>query len=117
MSKIKIVNIEPIPWWKFWTTDNLQVTAEDGQGKQKTFTIYHRFDVPIVLLKKQIAAKYYTGDQFWNLHQREKREEKTTKIKTKTKENNYTQIMFDQFSRLKGESFDRTGVLSEEAEG
>lgn len=116
MSKIKIVNIETIPWWKYWTTDNLQVTVEDGRGEQKTFTVYHRFDVSTALLRAHIAQKYYTGDQFWNLHQREKCEEKLKKVKTETKEIDYTKTLFNRGLRLKGDSFNRDLVLSEEAE-
>lgn len=116
MDEIKIVNIEAKPWWKLWTTDNLQVTVEDGQGNQKTFTVHHRFDVPIVLLKKHIAEKYCTGDQFWCLHQREKHEKTLKKVKkTKTKEISYAKTMFNQSLRLVGESFDCVLILPKEA--
>ena len=76
MGKLRIVDVKPKPWWKFWTTDNLEVTLDD-EGKQRTITVYHRFSLSspfsIVMLKEQILEKYLTGDQFWSLHQREKK--------------------------------------------
>jgi len=70
MGRLRIVDVRPKPWWKFWTTDNLEVTLEDEQGNIKTITV---FDAqPIFtprILKQCITEKYYTGDQFWSLHQ------------------------------------------------
>ncbi len=74
MGKLRIVDVRPKPWWKFWTSDNLEVTLED-EGKRRMITVYHRSSLSsfsIVLLKEQILEKYLTGDQFWSLHQREK---------------------------------------------
>ncbi len=74
MGKLRIVDVKPKPWWKFWTSDNLEVTLDD-EGKQRTITVYHRSSlssISILLLKEQILEKYLTGDQFWSLHQREK---------------------------------------------
>ena len=75
MGKLKIVDVKPKPWWKFWTSDNLEVTLDD-EGKQRTITVYHNYSLsPFskVILKQQILEKYLTGDQFFSLHQREKK--------------------------------------------
>ena len=82
MTEIKIVNIEAKPWWKFWTLDNLQVTVEDGRGKQKTFTFYRKTSGFRNLTKEFIAEKYCTGDQFWSLRQRENYKKELENVKT-----------------------------------
>lgn len=75
MGKLRIVDVRPKPWWKFWTADNLEVTLDD-EGKQRTITVYHRSSsssFSMAMLREQILEKYLTGDQFWSLHQIEKR--------------------------------------------
>lgn len=115
MTDIKIVNIETRPWWKFWTVDNLQVTVEDGRGKQKTFTVYTKFSGFPSILKDYIAEKYCTGDQFWSLHQRQKRRKELEKEKGKTKKIDHAEVVLTEALKLVGESFDCALVLSKEA--
>ncbi len=73
MGKLRIIDVKPKPWWKFWTSDNLEVTLDD-EGKQRTITVYSSVStsLSLSLLKEQILEKYLTGDQFFSLHQREK---------------------------------------------
>jgi len=73
MSKLTIVDVKPKPWWKFWTVDNLEVTIKDEQGNIKKMTIYEKGPTLLSLLKQGIIEKYYTGDQFWSLHQAQRR--------------------------------------------
>ena len=82
MDKIKIVDVKPKPRWKFWTADNLEVTLEDEQGKRKTITVFNAQPIFTPLILKQcIIEKYYTGDQFWSLHQaQEKALQKVMKL-------------------------------------
>jgi len=40
--KVKIVNVKPVPRWKFWKIDNFEVTVELPNGKTKTFTIFYQ---------------------------------------------------------------------------
>lgn len=110
MTEIKIVNIEAKPWWKFWTFDNLQVTVEDGRGEQKTFTIFSKFYGFPSVLKEFIEEKYCTGDQFWSLHQKRKRE----KLKPKTKKIDHAERLLNEALKLVGETFDCALVLSKE---
>jgi len=75
MGKLRIVDVRPKPWWKFWVHDNLEVTLDD-KGKQRTITVYHHSSLSKfskALLKEQILEKYLTGDQFFSLHQMEKK--------------------------------------------
>ncbi len=117
MTEIKIVNIEAKPWWKFWTVDNLQVTVEDAQGKQKTFTIFSKVSGFPHVVKEYIAEKYCTGDQFWSSHQRARRQKELEKSKPKTKKIKDMEVILNESLKLIGESFDCALVLSKEAEG
>jgi len=73
MSRLTIVDVKDKPWWKFWTSDNLEVTIEDERGNIKTITVYALYPLLMPLLKQSIIEKYYTGDQFWSLHQAQRR--------------------------------------------
>ncbi len=75
MDNLRIVDVRPKPWWKFWVHDNLEVTLDD-EGKRRTITVYHRSSLSKfskAMLKEQILEKYLTGDQFFSLHQIEKK--------------------------------------------
>ena len=114
MTEIKIVNIEAKPWWKIWTLDNLQVTLEDGRGEQKTFTIYSKFYGSPSLLKRYIEEKYCMGDQFWSLHESQKREKELDKLKPKAKKIDHAEAVLNDALKLVGDSFDCALVLSKE---
>jgi len=110
VTELKIIEIKQKPWWKLWTVDNIEVTLEDPQGNQKTLTVYQKVSSSPHLLKEYIAEKYCTGDQFWTLNQRAKKEKKAKK----TKKLSETERVLQKAISLIGESFDCALVLSKD---
>lgn len=104
--KIKIVDIKPVPRWKFWKVDNIEVTLEDEYGNRKTISIYEKPPVFKSLFKVYIEEKYCTGDQWRSFHQKEK------KIKKKKPTTSKEELIIMQTADLLGVTFDCVDVLS-----
>ena len=117
MGVVKVVDIRLVPRWKFWKTDRIEAVLEDERGNRKTVSVWDSLPIIDSSLKNYIAEKYCTGDQWWSLHQRDKRRKQEKKKLPKTKEPSKDEQMMNEIVQLKGWTFDCALVLSEEARG
>lgn len=69
---IKILKIEATPYWKFWTVDQLQVTIRTLGNVTKKLSIFVTSYTSEGMFLKYVEQKYLYGDQFYDIHQKQK---------------------------------------------
>ena len=81
--EIRILTIKRKPTWKFWQTDNFEVTVRDD-GETKTVTIYESFpldDISSSTFLKYVRYKVLYDDQFYEINSRREKTDSLSELK------------------------------------
>ena len=76
MTTLQILGIKPVPRWKFWKIDNWEVKVKVS-NQTHSLSIYSKSQ-NLEVFKTFVLYKYLYGDQFWDIHQEERKKQEPT---------------------------------------